>query len=212
METKRSCIASMRIVHSVVVAAGLGIALLQTAGAAGAPAVVVQINGAPQVERSGNTQALQPGASLDRGDVVITDGQSKARIVLADDSVLTVGPKSRITIESIEVEPKGRIGRLQVIAGSFKIAISKLLSGTTDYEIRTPTAVVGVRGTIVWGDTELDSVCALDGKVEVRSIRGGAQAEITAGQCVQRMGLGSPVPVKPSPAELETYLKAVTLD
>jgi hypothetical protein len=173
--------------------------------------VVVQVDGAPALERAGATQLLQPGRALERGDVIVTGDQSKVRIVLADDSVLAVGPKSRLIIESLALDGE-RAGRLQALAGSFKIAIAKWLSGPTDYEIRTPTAVVGVRGTVLWGDIQLDAVCALDGKVEVRSRKGGAAAKLGAGQCVQRMGLGTPVPLKPSPVELEEYLRAVTLE
>ena len=202
-------IVSMHLVHGLLLPLLLAV---QTAGAATPTAVVVQINGAPTVERTGKTQPLQPGAALESGDAVLTDDQSKVRIILGDDSVLIVGPRSRLIIERLDLKPEGRNGRLQALAGSFKIAISKWLSGPTDYEIHTPTAVAGVRGTIVWGDIGLDSVCALDGKVEVRSRVGGAAANLNAGQCAQKMGIGSPVPLEPSPADLQKYLKAVTLE
>jgi hypothetical protein len=174
--------------------------------------IVVQINGAPAVERNGKAEPLQPGTALELGDIVTTDAQSKVRIVLADDSVLTVGPKTRVAVDEFVVEESGRKGRLRVLAGTFKIAIARLLSGNTDYEIRTPTAVVGVRGTVVWGSVELDAVCSLDGNVEVRSLTDDAPAALTAGECVRQMGRGAPQPHKPSAEELKGYLKAVTLD
>jgi hypothetical protein len=211
MDTKRSGIASMLFVHGMILAAGMVLAL-RAAVAADAPGVVAQINGAPMVRREGKPVTLQAGTELERGDIITTDGKSKVRIVIADESELTVGPNSRLIFEEIIVRPKDRVGRLQVVAGSFKIAISKFLAGPTNYEIRTQTAVVGVRGTVVWGDIDLDSVCSLEGNVEVRSRRGGNAVSITAGECVQKMGLGSRVPLKPSQADLETYLKAVTLD
>lgn len=110
------------------------------------------------------------------------------------------------------LEAQGRSARLRVLAGTFKIAIAKLISGKTDYEIRTPTAVIGVRGTVVWGDVAIDAVCSLDGKVEVRSLADPEAAELTAGQCVRQMGRGAPQRHTPTAAELEGYLKAVTLD
>lgn len=205
----RQCIVSMRWAHGLLPSLLFAV---QTASAATPTAVVVQINGAPTVERAGKTQPLQAGASLNSGDAVLTDDQSKVRILLADDSVLIVGPKSRLIIERLDLRADARNGRLQVLAGSFKIAISKWLTGPTDYEIHTPTAVAGVRGTIVWGDIGLDSLCALDGKIEVRSRVGGAATNLNAGQCAQKMGIGSPVPLEPSAADLAKYLKAVTLE
>ena len=188
------------------------IVLVAASAVARSGVVVVQINGAPAVERKGKPEVLRPGDSLGLGDVVSTDAESKVRIVLADDSVLTIGPTTRLSIDELVVEAEGRKGRLQVFAGSFKLAISKLLSGKTDYEIRTPTAVVGVRGTIVWGDVELDSVCSLDGKVEVRSLSVDKPAALSAGECVRQMGRGAPQSHKPTAKELEGYLQAVTLD
>ncbi len=188
------------------------LALIAAPAAARSPGVVAQINGKPAVERNGKTEVLQPGATLEVGDVLVTDAQSKIRIVLADDSVLTLGPKTRLAVDAFTLHAKGRQGRLRALAGSFKIAIAKLLSGQTDYEIRTTTAVIGVRGTIVWGDVELDSICSLDGSVEVRSLVGTETAKLVAGQCVRQMGRGEPQPHTPSATELEEYLKAVTLD
>lgn len=188
------------------------IALLAAPAGARAPAIVVQIEGAPAVERSGTREPLQPGASLQLNDVIITGADAKVRVVLGDDSVLTVGPSSRVVLDEMLIGSGAQHGRLRVLAGTFKIAIATLLSAKTDYEIRTPTAVVGVRGTVVWGDIELDAICALDGKVEVRTLAGTDTAALTAGECVRNMGRGALESHKPTAAELERYLQSVTLE
>jgi hypothetical protein len=176
-------------------------------------AVVVRINGAPTVERAGKSAALRPADSVSVGDVIVTDAAAKVKLLLADDSVLAIGPKSRVAIDQFVLATDSRRVKLRVIAGRFKIAIAKFFGVTSDYEVRTPMAVAGVRGTVLWGDTDLDTICALDGHIEVRATTGSSSpAQLTAGDCVSQMAAGKTVPLKPSTAELAAYLKEVTLE
>jgi len=180
---------------------------------AGEAGLVARINGAPTVQRAGKSEMLKRGSSVFTGDVIETDASSKVKLVLNDDSVLAIGPKSRINVSDFVLDPQGRHVRLQVLAGRFKIAIAKFFGGSTDYEIRTPTAVAGVRGTVLWGDTDLDAICSLEGSIEVRPLTGaGAPAQLGAGECVNKMATGKTAPLKPTAEELAAYLKEVTLD
>ncbi len=72
--------------------------------------------------------------------------------------------------------------------------------------------MAGVRGTVLWGDTEMDTICALDGQIEVHATTSQAAVTVTAGRCVSRMASGTMVPLQPSAAEIAAYLKAVTVD
>lgn len=180
---------------------------------AGEAGLVARVNGMPTLERAGKTEALKRGSNLYTGDVIETDANSKVKILLNDDSVLAVGPKSRVAVSDFVLDSSGRNVRLQVLAGRFKIAIAKFFGAHTDYEIRTPTAVAGVRGTVLWGDTVLDAICALEGNIEVRPRTGaGAPAQLSTGECVSQMAAGRTAPLKPTAEELAAYLKEVTLD
>jgi len=191
---------------------------LVIAGVAGSavaaePAWVAQINGAPTVERAGQSTALHRGDVVAVADTVVTDATSKVKILLADDSVLTIGPKSRVILQQFMLETESRTVQLQVLAGRFKVAIAKFFGKSSDYHVTTPTAVAGVRGTVLWGDTDLDAICALDGHIDVRPLKSsGTPARLSAGQCVTQMGAGKTAPLKPSAAELAAYLKEVTLE
>ena len=177
------------------------------------PAVVVRINGTPMLERAGKTGPLSERTKIQVGDVIITDASAKAKLLLADDSVLAIGPKSRVTLDEFLLGNDDRTVKLNVLAGRFKIAVAKFFGRTSDYQVRTPTAVAGVRGTVLWGDTERDAICALDGHIDVHAIAGGGGAvQVAAGECVSQMASGRMTPLKPSAAELSAYLKEVTLD
>ncbi len=195
--------------------ASLCVGALLLAGAASAgvsePGLVVRINGTPTVECAGKTQPLSEGAKVHVGDVVVTDASAKLKVLLADDSVLAIGPRSRVLLDEFALGDDRRV-RLNVLAGRFKIAVAKFFGRNSDYQVRTPTAVAGVRGTVLWGDTDLDTICALDGQVEVRPTVGQSVVSVTAGRCLSQLASGTVVPLQPSAAEMAEYLKQVTLD
>ena len=198
--------------HRLIVL-GLLLALVAVPAHGADPAVVVRTNGAPTVERAGKGQPLRPSDTVAIGEVVVTDASAKVKLVLADDSVLVIGPQSRIVLDDLVLSADRRTVKLRVPAGRFKIAMARFFGNASDYEVRTPTAVAGVRGTVLWGDTTLDAICALDGHIEVRALSGnGAPAQLTAGECVGQMAAGKTAPLKPSAADLAAYLKEVTLE
>ena len=161
--------------------------------------------------RDGKAFRLPVGTPLGESDQIETGPDGKARILFKDDSVLSVGPRSRVVLQSFSAGGAGRDFRLRVLAGRFKIAVAKWFLGPTSGVIETPTSTAGVRGTVVWGDTDLDAVCALEGTVELTPKGGGKTARLGAGQCAGNMGKGRTDPVKPTEAELRRYLAEVTL-
>jgi len=173
---------------------------------------VARINGAPTVTRGSQTEPLKQGDTVRVGERINTDDASKVKILLADDSVLAIGPRSQVVIDELLLSGDSRTGRLNVLVGRFKIAIAAWLGARSDYEVRTPTAVAGVRGTVLWGDTQLDAICALHGDVEIRSLQGAPLADLHTGKCVADMGHGAAVALVPSAEDLAKYLKEVTLD
>ena len=188
-------------------------AVLATSADAAEPGVVARINGAPTVERAGKSRPLRPADTVSVGDIIVTDAAAKLKLLLADDSVLAIGPRSRVALDELMLSADSRTVKLRVLAGRFKIAIAKFFGGASTYEVHTPTAVAGVRGTVLWGDTDLDAICALDGHIEVRAISGnGPASQLAPGECVNQMATGKTAPLKPSAAELAGYLKEVTLE
>jgi len=174
---------------------------------------VVRINGTPLRHRGATVEPLRTGDAVQIGEVVETDAAAKVKILLADDSILAIGPKSRVTIAEFLLEPQHRRAQVEVLVGRFKLSVAKFFGAQSDYEIRTPTAVAGVRGTVLWGDTELDAVCALDGRIQVRSRVGTPRPVVLrAGQCVRQMAAGKTTPMKPTAKDIAGYLKDVTLE
>ena len=84
--------------------------------------LVAGINGASTVTRAGVTQPLKRGDAVDVGDRLTTDAKAKLKILLADDSVLNIGPQTEVVVDELLLGDN-RTGKLRVLAGRFKLAI-----------------------------------------------------------------------------------------
>ena len=77
-------------------------------------------------------------------------GQSSLGLVMRDNSVLSLGPESRLVVESFQFAPeKGALASVMRLAKGSAACITgeiaKLSPGTV--QVLTPTAVIGIRGT-----------------------------------------------------------------
>lgn len=80
-------------------------------------------------------------------EVIATRPGSASRIIFRDNTELQVGPLARVTLDSFVFDPDPSIARFVISAfdGIFRFTTGKLAK--TAYQIETPTAVIGVRGT-----------------------------------------------------------------
>src|SRR5438093_3713741 len=88
-------------------------------------------------------------------DVIQTRTESRTKAFFDDDSILTVGEKSRVEITDYIYDPDRNLRRMVVklVQGRLRALVAKVFNGTgSAFEIHTPTAVVAARGTyfVVW--------------------------------------------------------------
>lgn len=131
------------------------------------------INAIPDevVDRQGATSALPLKVSdaVYWQDVVRTLDQGRVRIRLLDDSFLNVGARSSMKI--IQHDPGTQQTRIELTLGSLRGEVKKVTKRGGNFEIQTPTAVIGVVGTVLEVEaSETDTrVHVLEGKVRVRN-------------------------------------------
>lgn len=177
-----------------------------------AVAVLGDSVGPVSLRRGGKAYGMKPGTPLYATDVVETGEEGKARILLKDDSVLSLGPRSRASLERFALSEGARGFTIKVFFGRFKMTVAKWLPGPTEGEVQTPTSVAGVRGTVLWGDTDLDAVCSLEGEVHLVSRKGAPEGvDLAGGTCATGMKGGKTAPLKPSADDLKRYLAEVTI-
>lgn len=177
-------------------------------------ATVGDMTGYVAMEREEKTYRLATGVPLYTGDMIKTGGEGKTRLLLKDDSVVSIGPETEFRLEKLEIrEDGGRSFSFEALVGRFKVHVAKWFLGGSNGIIATPTATAGVRGTVVWGDTELDAICALEGEVELKPRKSPENArQMTTGDCYTNLEAGKPKALEPSPEQLKAYLDQVTID
>jgi hypothetical protein len=122
------------------------------------------------VERNGVRSPLLPGMELKPGDKVITTGDSRALIKLAEGSVVKLGANGQLRFVEINATQQIFKGVLDVLEGAFRFTTD--VAGKNrkrEVSIRAAQVTTGIRGTDVWGRAQKDNevVCLIEGQVEV---------------------------------------------
>jgi hypothetical protein len=126
-------------------------ALLLLSGTAAAAPVghVVAFTGEVSHLPGGSEVAAVPVAlntPLSLGDIVRTGEGGKARILLGDDTVLTLAPSTTLQVDET-VGGDERVGRVKLLWGKVRAIVSRGFGEERGFEVQTETAVIGVKGT-----------------------------------------------------------------
>jgi hypothetical protein len=104
-------------------------------------------------------EKLETGSKIYFGDTIIVKAQSNAQILLLDETALTVGEQSELTIDDFVYDPKSKVGK---IVSNIKIGTVRIITGEIsnqnpdNLEVNIPTGSVGARGTEFVVVTESD--------------------------------------------------------
>ena len=139
-------------------------------------AAVVQ-NEVVRVAASASTQ-INVGDGLLRDEVVRTGLASAARLVMADNTNLSLGPSATVKLDRtvFNDEHSYREIAVRLTTGAFRFVTGN--SEKTAYKITTPLASVGVRGTIL-------DILSQKGKTTVVLQEGASTVCTLSYQCIQ---------------------------
>jgi hypothetical protein len=110
---------------------------------------VAEIEGQAEVMRAGSTEwaALKPGDAVQLGDQVRTPAGSKLKLLFRDDSVLTLAPNSQLKVDE-SVAGTAPVSSFSLFMGAIRAVVTDRYGAQgARFEVETPTAVAGVRGT-----------------------------------------------------------------
>jgi hypothetical protein len=109
---------------------------------------VVSVVPQANYRRGGAVQELSINDLLEQNDRVITTGEGSAYIHFIDDTVLTVGANSEVVLDKFVFDgDKAKTAVIQITRGTLRF-----VTGTSDhsvYQLKTPVATIGVRGTTI---------------------------------------------------------------
>ena len=208
-ETVRALIVVDPTAHATMVAGPTVVtegppALGQQIGKVGEILGKLKAKGTDGVER-----LLKEGDAIYKGDVIQTQKGELIKLVLVDGTTFQLGENARATLDKYVYNPAAKEGGFEatVTKGIFSFesgGISGLHSGrhTT---IKTPTAVVGIRGSKLSGEVTDDgstTVVHTAGVLEIADAKGqGMVTLVEPGTATQvHFGAGAPEPVFKAPA------------
>ena len=130
-------------------AAALALGFVQPISAADIGQIKVA-KGAVTIERNGQAQAATVGARLQTSDIVKTGADGSAGINMSDNSLLSIGPNSTLSLDRYEFDSTTNQGAFDASLqkGSLAVVSGRIAKQSPDaMAVRTPYAVLGVRGT-----------------------------------------------------------------
>ena len=137
------------VVVGLCIAAAEAPALAQQPSPAGRIKVV---SGEAVLVRAGAAMPAQSGVTVYASDSLRTGNDGRVGITLADDTLVSIGPRSEVRLDSFQYEPtQGQLGLvLQFIRGTAAYVSGRIAKLAPDaVRLETPAAIVGVRGTTV---------------------------------------------------------------
>jgi hypothetical protein len=129
----------------------LAAALLVAGPAMAVDAGLIKVaKGSVQIQRGSEKFAATVGSSVQRSDVIVTGADGTAGVTFTDNSLVSVGPNSVFAIDKYSFDSTTHVGEFE---GNLKKGRLAAISGkmvkqsAESMKIRTPSAIMGVRGT-----------------------------------------------------------------
>jgi len=149
---------------------------------------LVDLDGTVEVVRRGTVLPASVGSAVHLGDTVRTRRPGHARLVLTDGSVLNLGTDTSLVVDEQVFQPAGGTLRsiIRLVEGTTRALVGTHYSQPDAvYELNTPTAVVGVRGTefvtVFDPIAQVTDVLGVAGSVVVHSVLDRVKNEVVLG-------------------------------
>jgi hypothetical protein len=166
---------------------------------AAAPPVgqVIATKGAVFREAGGRREPAEKGMALAVGDVVVTAAGAKAKLLLNDGTIISLGENARLALAQYQGSDNAYTTRLRVEEGAMRFLFQRALD-LSRFEVETETAVAAVRGTQWVMDVKPGhtAVAMLRGVVAVRA-RGAPGGEVVLSEPGQGTDVRTGAPPTP---------------
>lgn len=130
----------------------------QAASQAGVAAVVV--GGVEVASAEAGARQAEAGMDVFLGDRVTSQERSRMQVLLLDETVFTVGPRSDLVIDEFVFDPASDAGQItaSITKGVFRYVSGKIARAQpAAVKIKVPDAVIGIRGTAMFGAPDPDT-------------------------------------------------------
>lgn len=112
--------------------------------------LVKSVKGQVSIERAGASMPAKPGSKVYASDRMVTAADGSAGIALKDNTLLTVGPNSNMSLDRFAFDSTTHQGALEasIRKGTLSVVSGKIAKASPEaVQFRTPNSILGVRGT-----------------------------------------------------------------
>ena len=108
------------------------------------------VQGAAHIERGSERLPARVGMPVQEADRVVTGADGTVGITFADNSLLSIGPRSSFAIDRYVFDSTTHAGKFDstLSKGTLAVVSGKMVKQSPEaMHVRTPSAIMGVRGT-----------------------------------------------------------------
>jgi hypothetical protein len=111
--------------------------------------LVTAIDGEAELVRNGRTSNVTMAMAVETNDKLVTTRESHLTVTFGDNSRLVMGASTTIVINDGVIGASSSISRVGLLGGRLRSIVNLALRSAAGrgFEVRTPNAVMGVRGT-----------------------------------------------------------------
>jgi len=140
--------------------------------------IFMVVKGKVIIENSKSSHEAKVNSKVQVGDTIVTVIDSRAKIVMSDRNIINISPNTRLKIEKYTNSVEDKNVHLNLIEGKVRSHVEqKYDNESSKFEVRTATAVAGVRGTqfVTSYDkvTRITEVITFKGQVAFKSVAAG---------------------------------------
>lgn len=148
--------------------------------------ITLLAKGSIQAERYGAQTAIKRLSNVYRADIIRSAKDSTAQFRMVDDAYIELYENSELRLENYQLNADGKHGNvlMELLSGGLRTisgAIGK--QNKSEYQLKTPTATIGIRGTFY------EVALAKEG-MYLAAWKGGITVKTYSGACDLRIGSG----------------------
>ena len=111
---------------------------------------IKNLHGTVHVERDGQKLAAASGMGVKQSDVLVTGADGSVGVTFLDNSLLSIGPGSALAIDRYSFDSTTHDGHFDASLkrGTLAVVSGRIVKRSPEaMRVRTPSAIMGVRGT-----------------------------------------------------------------
>ncbi len=129
--------------------------------------VLIRDDSGRKSDEENQSRNAHPGDVVYAGDVINTSSNGGVKLLLRDRSIIDIGASSLFKVGQFSQNQNKKDERqveLSLAYGSVRAAVTEKLKGPSKFKLRTPSAVMGVRGTVAFSEVAMgDQIQSMSG-------------------------------------------------